>query len=268
MTDRIAEMIDAYRRAREGLAFLDSNLWLGRPRSPEFAAGFDLAALRRRLARYGIAGGVVSHFAAITYAPDWANARLLSELAGTGLWSAITLVPEMFWPEEAGRAYVAGAIERGARLARVFPATHNFTLRPWAGAALLQTLSDHRLPLVLWHTEASWEDIRSVCESYPELPVIVEGTGKKIFYHTRTYYPLMERCPNLRLELHNVVNYLGVEDLVQRAGAGRLIFGSYVPVYDPNATIMQVTHARIPDADKSRIARQNLAELIAGVRTP
>jgi len=266
MQDRITELADAYRQARAELEFLDSNMWIGRPRNPEFATGFDIHALRDRLQRYGIAGGLVSHFAVLTYDVEWANEQVLAETAGTGLSAVVTLTPEMFEPPEAGRAYLSGAIARGARAARVFPATHNFTLRAWCSGALLQALADSRLPLIIWHTEASWDEIRNLCESYPEVPVIVEGTPKKILYYGRQYYPLLGRCPNLRLELHNLVSYLGVEDVVRRFGARRLVFGTYMPVYDPNTALMQVTHARLSSEDKRLIARDNLAELMAGVK--
>ena len=263
MTDRILLLTDAYRQARARLGFLDSNLWIGRPRLPEFATGFDLSTLRQRLERYGIRGGVVSHFAAKDYDPTWGNAQLLEAMAGTGLWAGVVLLPESL---KAGRDDLQEAISRGARLARLFPATHNFSLRSWCSGTLLRTLSDHRLPLALWHTETSWEEVHSLCESYPELPIIVEGTPRKILYYNRLFYPLLERFPNLYLELHNLVSYLGIEDIVARFGAGHLIYGSYMPVYDPNATMMQVTHARIAEEDKVRIARENLAGLIAGVK--
>ena len=268
VSDRVAQMVSAYREARDQMAFLDANLWLGRPRHPEFAAGFGLAAMHRRLARYWIQGGVVSHFGALTYSPSWGNRVLLDVLAGTQLWAGIILVPEMFEPEEAGADYVDDAIGRGARLARLFPRTHNFTLHSWCGGALLQALADRRLPLSIWHTEASWDDIRGLCQSHPRLPVIVEGTPLKILYHGRLLYPLLEQCPNLRLELHNLANYLGVEVIVQRFGAERLIYGSFLPVYDPNVSQMQVTHARISERDRLLIAGQNLAALVVGVQRP
>jgi predicted TIM-barrel fold metal-dependent hydrolase len=266
MLDRIEVLAEAYRQARAALLFLDSNLWIGRPRLPEFATGFDMNTLRERMARYGIGGGVVSHFAAIPYGAAWANEQTLRAVAGTDLWAAITLMPEMFRAEADGRAYVRDAIGRGARLARVFPVSHNFTLRPWCSGALLEALADSRLPLAIWHTEVGWDEMRSLCETHPDLPVIVEGTPQKILYHTRVLYPLLERCPNLHLELHFLTGYLSIEDMVRRFGARRLIFGSYMPVFDPNAAMMQVTHARISDEDKTLIAHRNLEELIAGVR--
>lgn len=266
--ERIAAMVEAYRQARAQLSFLDANLWIGRPAQPEFNAQFDLASLRQRMARYHITGGVVSHFAAKDYGPVWGNRDLLEQLEGTGLWAGVVLVPEMFEPEADGYAYLARVIERGARLARVFPKSHNFSLRAWCCGAMLKALADCSMPLVVWHTEIGWEDVRSLCEAFPQLKLIVEGTGQKILYHSRIYYPLLEHCPNLYLELHNLVSYLGIEDLVGRFGARRLIFGSYMPVFDPNVALMQVTHARISDKDKALIASANLAELIVAVRQP
>jgi predicted TIM-barrel fold metal-dependent hydrolase len=133
---------------------------------------------------------------------------------------------------------------------------------------LLQALADRRLPLSIWHTEVPWEEIRNLCQAYPELPVILEGTPLKILYYNRLLYPLLAQCPNLRLEIHNLVNYLGIEDITRRFGARRLVFGSFMPVCDPNAAMMQVTHARIGEEDKVKIARGNLMELLAGVQVP
>ena len=47
-----------------------------------------------------------------------------------------------------------------------------------------------------------------------------------------------------------------------------MIFGSNLPTCDPNAAIMQVTHARLSAEAKTLIARGNLAQLLAGVRQP
>ena len=49
-------MIDAYREARAKLDFLDIDLWIGRPRFPGFAGGFESKDLFARLARYQIRG--------------------------------------------------------------------------------------------------------------------------------------------------------------------------------------------------------------------
>ena len=266
--DDITHLRQSYLHERAKLNLLDANLWIGRPRSPGFTTGFDLSELRRRMERYDIQGGVVSHFASVTYGQVQGNRMLLDALEGTGLWAGIVLVPEMFERTESGSDYLGEAISGGARAVRLFPRTHAFSLRPWCSAALLRAAAERRIPLVIWHSETSWEEIRSLCESYPKLPIVVEGTPTKILYFNRQFGPLLDKYPNLRLEMHNLVAYLSIEDLVGRHGARRLIYGSYLPVYDPNATIMQIAGARISEADKALMARQNLAELITGVRMP
>jgi hypothetical protein len=271
MSGRVTALMEDYRRERASLGFLDCNLWLGPPRSPEFARlpsgspGFGVPDLLQRMERYHITGGIVSHFAALTYGAAWANDLLLQSVEGTSLWAGITLVPELFQDETEGRAYLNTAICRKARLVRLFPHSHNFTWRSWCTGALLGALSASELPLALWHSEVSWEDVRGLSETYPRLTLIIEGTPTKILYFNRLFYPLLAQHPNLRLEMHSLVSYLAVEDLVQNFGARRLIFGSYMPVYDPNATIMQITHARISPQDKALMARENLRELIEGV---
>ena len=266
MAQPLADLADNYRAQRAELEFLDAALWLGRPHAPEFARGCDLPTLRSHLARYAIGGGVVSHHAGLSYSAPWANEQLLSADLGPDLWAGITLLPEMFDDEPAGRAYLADAIARGARLARVFPASQHFAVQSWCAGALFSALEDARLPVALWRTELSFEDLRHLLATYPRLRVILESGTQKILYHSRVYYPLLDQHPNLRLELHNLVNYLGVEDLATRFGARALIFGSYMPLCDPNAALMQVTHARLSLEEKRLIASGNLATLLAEVR--
>jgi hypothetical protein len=229
-------------------------------------AHFDLPDLLKGLERYHIQGGIVSHFASISYDPTWANEQVLAAILGTGFWAGITLLPEMFDSQSAGRSKLEQSIARGARLARLFPRSHNFSLRSWCCGEMIQVLVDVHLPLAIWHTEVSWEEIRQLCEEHPELSVIVEGTPQKLFYHTRSIYPLLKYCPNLIIELHNVTNYLGVEEIVRKFGAQRLVFGSYLPVCDPNAAMMLVTHARISEQEKELIAHGNISALINQVK--
>jgi len=132
----------------------------------------------------------------------------------------------------------------------------------------LDALHERRMPLILWHIEAGWTAIRMICETYPELPVIVEGRPQKILYHNRFFYPLLEQCGNLFLELHNFNVYLGIEDIVAKFGAERLIFGSCLPFNDPNTSQMMVTAARIDEGAKRRISRGNLSRLLEEVRVP
>lgn len=271
MSSEIEELAANYRATRKQLRFFDSNLWIGYPEKPEFEIIPDVSTLTGYLKRYDIVGGVVTHIAAKNYSPFEANEWLLESLRTVQdlrLWGNVVLLPGMFPDGDAGRAYLLQAIARGARMARVFPMSHKFSLRSWCigSGNMLRLLEELQVPLVIWHTEVSWDEVEWLCRMYPTLSVIVEGTPRKILYHTRSYYPLLEQYPNLYIELHSLINYMGVEEIVQLFGARRLIFGSYMSFYDPNTVMMQVTHARIPVDQKMSIARGNLLELISQVR--
>ncbi len=258
---------ERYEREKRALSFFDCNLWLGRPSIPGFSTGFDLAHLLLRIERYAIASGIVSHFAAQMEAPHRVNDWLLGRLESCdSLWGGLVLtldLPPGFatWDE-----YLGHALARKARLVRLFPKSHRFSLQPWCSGELLEALAGRRVPLALWHTEVSWEEVRGLCLAYPDLPVIMEGWPQKILYHNRCYYPLLAQHTNLYLELHNLNNYLGLEDIVRRFGAGQLLYGSHMPLCDPNAPQMMVTGARITDRDKASIAHGNMERLLSEVQ--
>jgi hypothetical protein len=269
MQARVAEMVEAYRAAKERLDFLDSNLWMGRPIQPGFCQRWDVEALQGYMSRYAIRGGIVSHSAGMFEDPTTTNEEVLAALADRpGLWAGLVLVPELPAGVSDWNAYLDQAVARKARLVRLFPATHRFSLDPWCSGPLLDAIARRRLILALWHMEVPWNAVRALLERYPELPILIEGRPQKILYHNRFFYPLLEQYGNFYLELHNLNMYLGIEDITARFGAEHLIFGSCLPVNDPNTSQMMVTAARIDEEHKTLIAHGNLQRLLGQVRVP
>jgi len=266
MTTDVEQLAEDYRQQRDALALFDVNCWLGRPFEPTFTTvdGFD--TLKKMLAQCGIHRAVFSHTMCVRYDAEAGN-RALAETLGhdESLVGAATLVPEMArsgtWD-----SVLRPLIASGVRLVRLFPRSHNFLLDDEYLGDMLAALQDLRLPVVLWHTEAAWTEIAEVCSRCRELAVIVEGTGRKLFYDNRIYYALLERFPNLYLETHNLTNYLGLDDLVRCFGSGRFLFGSYFPHEDPNSAAMLLTHGELTAADRENIAHRNLENLITEVR--
>ena len=266
---RVQRMTSEFRIQKQTLGFLDSNLWLGRPREPSFRRRWDIDALRGSMQRYRIEGGIVTHNAAVIEDPYSANGELLALMGDDEqLWGALVLTTELPAGYTRWGDYLDRALSLGARMVRLFPMSHRFSLERWCSGSLLDAVHERRIPLTLWHIEAGWAAIKMLCETYPDLPVIVEGRPQKILYHNRYFYPLLERFGNLHLELHNLNVYLGIEDLVERFGPKQLIFGSCLPFNDPNTSQMMVTAARIPQEAKEAIARGNLARLLREVQLP
>ena len=215
----IEQTIAHYRRRRDTLDLFDVNCWTGPPLEPSFSTVEGIGGLKEALLRYGIRRAVVSHTMGWRYGACEGNRELLDAIRGDdALFAAATIVPEM---AERGSwtAFLQSYIAARVRFVRLFPAAHDFVLAGEYLGGLLEALEELRLPLMVWHTQTTWRDIARVCQDYPHLPVIVEGTGRKLFYDNRTYYPLLERYLNLFLETHNLTNYLGLDDLVRRFGS-------------------------------------------------
>ncbi len=163
------------------------------------------------------------------------------------------------------RRHLAALMAGKVRLVRIFPRSHNFLLSEWCAGPWLEVLEELHMPLAVWHTETTWEDVAAVCQTHPRLPVIVEGPKRKLLYHNRVYYRLLERFANFHLEIHNLVGYLGLDDVVRRFGSQRLIFGTYFPQQDPNVPMVLVTQGELSVTDRQNIAFRNMERLIGAV---
>lgn len=266
---RVERLVAEYREQKKALRFLDSNLWVGRPMQPGFCFRWDLEALLGYMDRYAIEGGIVTHSAAAMEDPYATNEELLDWIADQErLWGGLVVTTELPRGYSTWGNYFDRAISRKARLVRLFPASHRFSLERWCSGALLDALHERRMLLAVWHIETGWNAIKMLCDTYPDLPILVEGRPQKIVYHNRFFYPLLERYPNLHLELHNLNVYLGIEDMVSRFGAEHLVFGSCLPFNDPNTAQMMVTAARIGELAKRQIAHSNLQNLLDRVIVP
>lgn len=264
MPASVAQMREQFEAARASAGFFDANTWIGPYPGPAFARAEMVDDLLGVLKSAHTAEALVSHFASLHYSPVEGNRMLLESLEGReGLWAAIALTPDATGDPHTGELFEQVMSTR-VRAVRLFPSSHSFSLQEWMSGPLLRILEERRLPLILHHSEQSWSEVRSLCLGHPGLPVVVEGTGKKILYDNRIFYQLLADCPNFHLELHNLTNFMGVEDIVSRFGAERLIYGSYAPVNEPAAAQMAVTHARLREEAKKNIAGRNLRRMIAG----
>ncbi len=266
---RVGRLMTQYREQKKTLKFLDSNLWLGRPMQPGFCSRWELNALVGYMDRYAIEGGIVTHNAAVVEDPYAANEELLGQTEGNGrLLSGLVLTTDLPPGYANWGDYLDWALSKGARMVRLFPKSHRFSLESWCSGSLLDSVNERHMLLTVWHIEVGWGAVRMLCERYPELPVIVEGRPQKILYHNRFFYPLLEQYQNLYLELHNLNVYLGIEDIVRRFGAEHLIYGSCMPVNDPNTSQMMVTAARIDEEARRQIAHGNLESLLERIQMP
>ena len=261
----IRDMAKSRREAIRELDFFDSNVWLGRPAEFPLAKELPAGELKATLDEYGISGALVSHWWAHRIAPQEGNAALhrFAQSMPKNVYVIDTGLPD--YPDRETVPADGGAVPPGVRGIRIFPETHHFPLAAWCVGGLLRRLSEHRLPLFLWHVETDWTSLRTIAREFPDLKIVIETQTRKILYHTRSLFPLMVDCPNVMVELSNFAGPGFVEYVVDHFGPDRLIFGSFLPVNDPYVAMGMILDADISESDKAAIAGGNLRRMIGEV---
>jgi hypothetical protein len=250
------------RKQADGLALFDANVWLGRPDLFPLAEELPRDGVGEAFAEYGIRGGLVSHWDGFRLSPQEGNTALLDAEGALPentwlLWTGLPLVPREQDPLPG-----FGRLHPRVRGVRLFPKTHHFSLSPWVVGSLCEWCAAHRLPLFLWHVEIEWDGIYALAGAFPELRIVLETQWQKILYHNRDLFSLLEARRNVRVESSNLVGQDFVSYLVKHWGAERLLFGSFLPMNDPWASIGMILDADITREEKAMVAGGAARKLI------
>jgi len=152
----------------------------------------------------------------------------------------------------------------GSRAVRIFPVHHRVSLHLWLWEELLKVLCERRIPLLVdfsnptWSADLDYDGLRTVCMNYPELPVILMRASVSA---DRYIYRLFDECPNLYLDTSYYQPHNGIYNIVTRFSARRLLFGSGLPVYEPDSPLFAVIRSGIGEKDKQDILSGNWERL-------
>lgn len=244
------------------LTFFDCNCALGHVAVPQPGSFFTAAELVQELDYFDIARALVYHTEALYLHPATGNRRLLAEIAGhERLVPCWVVVPHFTGEMPAPEELVADMQRQGVRAVRVFPAyrNQNWSLSDWSAGPLLACLAAQRVPLFVSLDQVNWDIIYRLGSTYPELPLVVTEVRYEEWRHL---FPLLERLPNLHVEISWLVVHFGLEAAVSRFGAGRFLFGSRMPVFSAGPALCHVNYAGLSEADKALIAGENLHRLL------
>jgi predicted TIM-barrel fold metal-dependent hydrolase len=114
---------------------------------------------------------------------------------------------------------------------------------------------------VHWSEARPWRFLAWACRAYPALPLVLLREPQANF---RTLFPLLERYPNLYVETSYLQGHDAIRLLVERWGAGRLVFGTGLPVWDPALPITGLTYAGLQAAALAAVAGGTLQGLLDG----
>jgi predicted TIM-barrel fold metal-dependent hydrolase len=122
-----------------------------------------------------------------------------------------------------------------------------------------------RVPVLCPEAQVPLERAAELAGRHPELPLVLTGLG---YRSQRILAPLLENFSNTFVSIgSNYSVHQGLEQLVRKVGAERLLFGTGWPDADAAGAVTQLMYAGISEEEKALIGSGNLERLIAGIRT-
>ncbi|MCD6217439.1 amidohydrolase family protein [bacterium] len=242
------------------MQFIDANCCIGKLSVPLPGYIDNAKELAKVMKQAGIDGALVYHISSKEYSPTYGNNWILDEVADYGnLYPCWAVMPhhtgEMPPPVE----IVESMLENGVRTVRVFPKTHNWSLSEWSCGTLLSVLQERSIPLFIDYNETSVDQIYGLCKQHTGLAVVLTGAP---FRFSRLIYALLSETSNLYLDTSMFQLHGGIEDVCAKFSARRLLFGTSIPLFNPEPSVMAVQYAGISDEEKSMIAGGNLLKLL------
>ena len=224
-----------------------------------------VAELLRAMDRAGIARALVWHVAQHDLSPLVGNGLLAEAIASqerlVGCWAMIPnqareLGPTEEWFERMARANV--------RAVRAFPQDHRYLLRRESVGDILDGMVQRKIPLILsLKRGVSWDAVYNLLAEFPDLLCIISETG--CWGSDRWFRPLLERYPNVYIDMSDYLLDGGIEALVRDYGAGRMLFGTGFPDQYHGGMMLALKHAEIAQDERDAIASGNLERILCEV---
>lgn len=193
------------------------------------------------------------------------NNELFEKVAtNDAFYAAPIVVPDMNLAGENFASTLDDMIQKKAVILRMFPKFYKHSVKKYQIGDMLNAMQERRIPLMLWHTQIHWDDIAEIAESYPNLPIIIEGSDQKTLYDIRYVMGLCEKYKNIYLEMHNFTQYGFVPYMLEHVGCEQMLFGSFSPYNDMNGAIHTV-YIHADEKQRAAILGGNFERLMAQI---
>jgi predicted TIM-barrel fold metal-dependent hydrolase len=242
----------------ERVSLTDVSVALGRQPRAE-GGSVTVKQLLSTMDEFGISYAVVSNLASRWHAPAVGNRELVETLAGADrLHACWTVLPDVCGEVADPDEFVEQARAAGVVAVRAFPADHRYRLDGPDMTALHRALVRARLPLLVEASQTSWEAVEAVARRFDGHTLIVGDVG---YRSLRSAAGALSRCDNLHLDISYLASHCGLEWLVGRFGAGRLLFGTGWPLRDPAEAVTRLLWSELDDDAARQVGGGNARRL-------
>lgn len=227
---------------------------------------YTFGDLTQKVNDYGIKKALVYHSMAREYHPVTGNRMLMDEVGNHPCLYPVWVVMHHHTGEFPGPEKLIGQMkENNVRAVRMFPGVsdQNYCIAEWNCGELFAVLEKHEVPLMIGLEQLTWNELYELCSNHPGLRIILTEVNYRI---NRNLYTLLKKFEYLYIETMGYKVHHGIEEICEKLGAQRLVFGSGMPLYPGGAAVSMINYARISEKEKRMIAHENLENLLGGVR--
>jgi len=149
---------------------------------------------------------------------------------------------------------------------RLFPDEQQYIFDPFYCEEVLEVCQQLRIPLLIskWpYDQLFFHCLPEVARAYPEVPIILPRAGQN---KSRYYFPILKKLPNVYLDMSISLDVGWIEEVCNRFGSHRLLFGSGMPNYEPSGAFGLLMYSNITDEERENIAHANFERLEGGIR--
>lgn len=160
------------------------------------------------------------------------------------------------------------AIDAGAVGVRLYPLSHNYTLRYDFVDEVCAVATERgvyvSIPIRVmssWRFQALDVDaVAAVVERHPDTRFLVSGVNYTIEFDR--LLRLMWRCGNAWCEISCCQGYRAIRKLIDEVGEDRVLFGTGAVLHYPACNVAKLDHAEITEEQRSAIAWSNAHRLL------
>lgn len=259
------------------IRLFDSASYIGRFPSGD-SAHLDASSLLTSMDRLGIERALVNHTLSWQYSPAEGNQVLLEAISGQPRLEACWGISPGSLVDKYGGAEDLETVllEQKVRAVRVYPRDHVYPLTDWMVDDLFSLLEQRRMVVFMDLDQVFMQvgmydydpnglrHLDWVCRTYPNLSIVLSRVGYRAY---QNLLALVRRHTNLYMDLSYFATHQGVEDIVNKFGASRLIFGTSQPLVDPGGALARLQYADLPHGQKEAIGWHNLESMLNRVIT-
>lgn len=247
------------------MSLFAADAYVGAPRVPlPYGNVPELPDLLAEMECLGVGRALVRWRRSLEAGARPGNEEMLAALAPHPALMPCALVsPDGVAPDFAVSAELDRLAAFGVRAFWMAPAFDNYDPLPWCAGPLYSEIEQRGYLLLVDYRQAGPREIDSILTTHPRLRLLYLGVPR--LGRHRAVYPLLERHPGLRVCLSQSWSAPGlIEDLVARFGSKRFVFGAGYPEAEGGSAVMGLAYAKISEADRARIASENLEALLDG----